>query len=58
VAEAQAKIAALTGMERGPTPGRQFLHSLGMTPRKVAPIPAKANVEAQEECKKKGWSRA
>jgi transposase len=53
VAEAQAKIAALTGIQRGPTQVRQFLHTLGMKPRKVGTIPAKANVEAQEAFKKK-----
>ena len=53
VAEAQAKIAERTGVRRGPTQVRQFLHALGMQPRKVAPIPAKADVEAQEACKKK-----
>ena len=58
VAEAQAKIAELTGIARGPTQVRQFLHALGMKPRKVGPIPAKADVEAQEEFKKKVWSRA
>jgi transposase len=58
VAEASAKITALTGIERGPTQVRQFLHSLGMKPRKVGTIPAKADVEAQEAFKKKVWSRA
>ena len=58
VAEAQAQIAALTGITRGPTQVRQFLHSLGMQPRKVGTIPAKADVEAQEAFKKNVWSRA
>ena len=58
VAEAQAKITALTGIQRGPTQVRRFLHTLGMKPRQVGTIPAKANVEAQEACKKKAWSRA
>jgi transposase len=58
VAEAQAKIAALTGITRGPTQVRQFLHRLGMKPRKVGTIPAKADVEAQEAFKKNVWSRA
>jgi transposase len=53
VAEAQAKMAALTGITRGPTQVRQFLHGLGMKPRKVGTIPAKADVEAQEAFKKK-----
>ena len=45
VAEAQAKLAELTGITRGPTQVRQFLHALGMKPRKVGTIPAKADVE-------------
>ena len=53
VAAAQAKLAELTGIMRGPTQVRQFLHALGMKPRKVGTIPAKADVEAQEAFKKK-----
>jgi transposase len=49
VAEAAARIAQLTGLERGPTQVRQFLKSLGMQPRKVGQIPAKADVTAQED---------
>jgi transposase len=51
VAEAAARIAQLTGLARGPTQVRQFLQSLGMKPRKVGQIPAKADVTAQEEFK-------
>jgi transposase len=51
VAEAAARIAQLTGLERGPTQVRQFLQSLGMKPRKVGQIPAKADVTAQEDFK-------
>lgn len=58
VAEAAARIAAVTGIERQPTQVRQFLHSLGMKPLKVGMIPAKADVVAQETFKKKVWSRA
>ena len=58
VAEAAAKIEALTGIVRKPTQVRQFLGSLGMKPLKVGMIPAKADVEAQERFKKKAWSRA
>jgi transposase len=58
VAEAQAKIAALTGIQRGPTQVRRFLHTLGMKPRKVGTIPAQANVAVQEAFTKKAWSRA
>ena len=51
--EAGAKIEQLTGIARKPTQVRQFLKSLGMKPLKVGMIPAKADVEAQEEFKKK-----
>ena len=51
VAEAAARIAALTGLQRGPTQVRQFLKSLGMKPRKVGQIPAKADVTVQEAFK-------
>jgi transposase len=57
VGEACAKIAELTGIERKPTQVRQFLHSLGLSPRKVGAVPAKADVQAQEEFRKNGWSR-
>jgi transposase len=51
VAEAAVRIAQLTGLERGPTQVRRFLKSLGMKPRKVGQIPAKADVTAQENFK-------
>ena len=51
VAEAAQRIEQLTGLRRGPTQVRQFLKSLGMKPRKVGQIPAKADVEAQEAFK-------
>ena len=57
VAEAAARIEALTGIRRKPTQVRQFLKALGMQPRKVGMIPAKADVEAQEVFKKTVWSR-
>ena len=53
VAEAAARIAALTGLQRGPTQVRRFLKSLGMKPRKVGQIPAKADVREQEAFKTK-----
>jgi len=56
VAEAAARIEALTGIARKPTQVRHFLNALGMKPRKVGMIPAKADVEAQETFKKKVWS--
>jgi transposase len=57
VAEAAARIAALTGMTRKPTQVRQFLKALGMKPRTIGMLPAKANVEAQAAFKKTVWSR-
>jgi transposase len=57
VAEAAARIEALTGVARKPTQVRQFLQALGMKPRKVGMLPAKADVEAQETFKKTVWSR-
>lgn len=57
VNEAAAKIEELTGIRRGLTQVRKFLDSLGLRPRKVGMIPAKADVEEQERFKKKNWSR-
>ena len=56
VNEAAAKIEELTGIRRGPTQVRRFLGSLGLRPRKVGMIPAKADVQAQARFKKKSWS--
>jgi transposase len=47
-AEAAARIEELTGVKRGPTQTRKFLKKLGMKPRKVGQIPAKADVKEQE----------
>jgi transposase len=51
VAAAAAQIEALTGIKRGPTQTRQFLRKLGMQPRKLGQMPAKADPEAQEAFK-------
>ena len=56
VNEAVAKIEELTGIRRGPTQVRRFLNSLGLRPRKVGMIPAKADVQEQARFKKKNWS--
>ena len=56
VVEAGAKITELTGIARQPTQVRQFLKALGMKPRKVGMLPAKADVDAQEAFKKTVWS--
>ena len=53
VAEAGAKITELTGIERKPTQVRAFLKRLGMKPRKVAAIPARADLQAQQEFKER-----
>ena len=41
----------LTGITRKPTQVRQFLPVLGMRPRRVGILPAKADVAAQEAFK-------
>jgi transposase len=51
--EARAIIAERTGIERSPTQIGQFLKRLGVKRRKVGMIPAKADVAAQAEFKKK-----
>ena len=56
VNEAVAKIEELTGIRRGPTQVRRFPGSLGLRPRKVGMIPAKADVKEQSRFKKKNWS--
>ena len=53
VAEAAARIAALTGIVRKPTHVRQFLKDLGMPPRKGDRLPAKADAAVQEAVKKR-----
>lgn len=53
VKEAQAEIQKLTGIKRGQTQIRMFLRKIGMAPRKMAGIPAKADPVKQEEFKKK-----
>jgi len=50
---AAIEIEKLTGIKRGKTQIRNFLHKIGMEPRKVAGIPAKADPIEQEEFKKK-----
>jgi transposase len=47
-AEAAARIEELSGIKRGPTQTREFLKKLGMKPRKVGQIPAKADIKEQE----------
>lgn len=60
-AEAREIIRQLTGITKGATQVRAFMHSLGMSFRKTASIPAKANPAVQEEFKKnslcRGWTK-
>lgn len=46
--EAAVHIQALTGITRSPSTVGKFLNSLGMAPRRVGTIPAKADPEGQE----------
>jgi transposase len=55
--EAAAEIYKLTKLQRGETQTKVFLRKIGLKPRKTAAVPAKANIEAQEEFKKKVWCR-
>jgi transposase len=50
--EAAARIEQLTGVKRSPQRVRIFMRTIGMTFRKTAAIPAKADWEKQEEFKK------
>jgi transposase len=52
VAEAAKRIEAVTGVRRGKTQVRLFLKELGMEFRKTAVVPAKADLNAQDEFKK------
>lgn len=56
--EAAAEIYKLTKLQRGETQTKVFLRKLGLRPRKTAAVPAKANIEAQEEFKKKSGAKA
>jgi len=53
VKEAMAKIEELTGLHRSENRVRAFFQSIGMQRHKVGMIPAKADPEQQEACKKK-----
>jgi transposase len=52
VSHARAVIKDRTGIVRSPTQIRAFLKRMGLAPRKVGAIPAKADVAKQEEFKK------
>jgi transposase len=51
--EAAHRIKNLTGFERSPERVRTFMKNIGMKFRKVGAIPAKADLDKQEEFKKK-----
>jgi transposase len=53
LAEASERIFKITGIRRSRERVRQYLHKIGMKPRKVAAIPAKADIAKQEEFKTK-----
>jgi len=53
VKQACFDIEKITGVKRREESVRIFLHQIGMKPRKVGGIPAKANPEQQEAFKKK-----
>ena len=55
VGQAADRIAQLTGVRLRETRVRNFLHALGMTPRRLAPIPGKADPEVQAAFKKTVW---
>ena len=54
--EAAARIEKLTGIKRSPGRVRIFMTAIGMKFRKTAAIPAKADLDKQDEFKKKCWS--
>lgn len=58
VKAACAAIKKLTGVERKETQVRKFLHRIGMKPRKVGGVPGKADLEKQEDFKKKVSSQS
>lgn len=55
-AQAREEICRLTGVRRGLTQTRDYLHRLGLGFRKVGAVPAKADPQVQDEFKKNCWS--
>jgi len=55
VAQAADRIAQLTGVRLKETRVRTFMHDLGMAPRRLAPVPGKADPLRQAEFKKTAW---
>jgi transposase len=56
VAQAAERIAQLTGVRRQATRVRTFMRDLGMAPRRLSPIPGKADPLRQAEFKKTAWT--
>ena len=56
-AQASEQIATLTGIQRKPTQVRKILKDIGMKPRKMAALPAKADPQVQHEFLKKNSNR-
>ena len=50
--EAMVRIEGLCGLKRSLPQIREFLLNIGLSRKKVAAVPAKANIEQQEEFKK------
>lgn len=55
-AHAREEICRLTGVRRGLTQTREYLHRLGLDFRKAGAVPAKADPKVQDEFKKNYWS--
>jgi transposase len=53
VKQASDDIEKLAGIKKGKERTRKFLHQIGMKPRKMGGIPAKADPQQQEDFKKK-----
>ena len=54
--QAREEIHRITGLRRGLTQTREYLHRLGLDFRKVGAVPAKADPIAQDDFKKNCWS--
>lgn len=55
VAQAADRIAQLTGVRLKETRVRNFMHDLGMAPRRLSPIPGRADPIRQADFKKTAW---
>ncbi len=55
LAQAADRIAELTGVRRQATQVRIFMRGLGMAPRRLSPIPGKADPMRQADFKKASW---